>query len=103
VGIFREYSVYGKTWHEFDVIAELERRGLFAVSGRERIEMEFAQPLTDYVRALHSHSSLARARIGRDRAEAFDEEVRDIAVVDDNGRVRRTIAAELVWGTPTTG
>ena len=100
VGLFQEYSVYGKSYQEFDVIAELERRGLFAVTGRERIPMDFAQPLADYVRALHSHSSLARARIGRDRAEAFDEAVRGIAVVDDDGLVRRTIAADVVWGRP---
>ena len=100
VAIVREYSVYGKTWHEFDVIAELERRGLFAVAGRERIPMEFAQPLGDYVRALHSHSSLARARIGSERATAFDEKVRSLAVVDDAGLVHRTIAAEVVWGRP---
>lgn len=103
VGLFREYSVYGKTWHEFDVIAELERRGLFAVTGRERIPMAFSQPLGDYVRALHSHSSLARARIGTDRAEAFDEAVRAIVLVDHDGLVRRTIAAELVWGRPSLG
>jgi SAM-dependent methyltransferase len=98
VEIVQQYSVYGKTWHEFDVIAELERRGLFTVTGRERIPTEFAQPLADYVRALHSHSSLARARIGRDRAEAFDDDVRSIVVVGDDGLVRRTIAAEIVWG-----
>lgn len=100
VALFQEYSVYGKTWYEFDVIAELERRGLFAVVGRERIPMEFAQPLEDYVRALHSHSALARARIGRDRAEAFDEEVRRLVALDSDGLVRRDIAADVVWGRP---
>jgi SAM-dependent methyltransferase len=102
VELFQEYSVYGKTYQEFNVIAELERRGLFAMIGRERIPMEFAQPIADYVRALHSHSSLARARIGKDRAEAFDEHVRRIAVVDDDGLIRRTIAADVVWGKPSS-
>lgn len=100
VALFQEYSVYGKTWYEFDVIAELERRGLFAVVGRERIPMEFAQPLEDYVRALHSHSALARTRIGVDRAQAFDDEVRAIVALDRTGLVRRDIAADVVWGRP---
>ncbi len=62
--------------------------------------MEFAQPLDDYVRALHSHSALARSRIGLDRARAFDEEVRAIVALDRAGLVRRDIAADVVWGRP---
>jgi trans-aconitate methyltransferase len=100
VALFQEYGVYGKSWYEFDVIAELERRGLYAVVGRERIPMEFVQPLDDYVRALHSHSALARSRIGLDRAQAFDEEVRAIVALDPTGLVRRDIAADVVWGRP---
>lgn len=100
LGLFQEYSVYGTTWREFDVIAELERRGLFAVVGRERIPMEFAQPLEEYVRALHSHSSLARSRIGADRAARFDEGVRSLVALDAQGLVRRNIAAAIVWGRP---
>jgi ubiquinone/menaquinone biosynthesis C-methylase UbiE len=100
VALFEKYSVYGKTWQEFDVNAELERRGLFAVVGRERIDSEFAQPLEEYVRALHSHSSLARARIGADRAAAFDDEVRRLAAPGADGLVHRSIATYVAWGRP---
>ncbi|HEY6202527.1 MAG TPA: class I SAM-dependent methyltransferase [Candidatus Limnocylindria bacterium] len=100
VALFQEYSVYGKTWREFDVIAELERRGLFAVVGREQVPMQFAQPLEAYVRALHSHSSLARVRIGATRAAAFDDGVRKLVALDADGLVRRSIAADVVWGRP---
>ena len=97
--LFEEYSVYGRTYQDVDVVAELERRSLYGVIDRARTAMELAQPVDDYVRALHSHASLARSRIGVERSREFDERVRSIVSPGPDGHVHRHIEC-VVWGRP---
>ena len=54
----------------------------------------------EYVRAQHSHSSLARRRIGQDRAREFDEKVRAIVMLGADRAVHRHVECEIVWGRP---
>lgn len=98
--LFVKYSVYGERYQEIDVVAELEHRGSFRTEGREGIAADFSQPLDDYVRSLHSHSSLARSRIGVERAREFDEEVARVIPIGPDGLVHREVVTRLVWGRP---
>jgi len=96
--ILSRYSVYGGRFRRIDLIAELTERGLFTKIGGAEFAETIHQPIEEYIAAFHSMSSLAIARIGADRAAAFDEEVRGITPVDERGNVVRDCVTGVVWG-----
>ena len=74
--IIRRYSIM-RTWHQFSLIPELERLGLFVREGEVSTPAApFAQSVDAYVASFHARSSLARHRIGEAAADAFDRELR---------------------------
>lgn len=101
IKIIAAYSLF-TDWREFDVVAELTQRGLFVEEGRRRTAaIEVAQPIDDYVVGLFSHSSLARTRLGPERAASFEKAVRDLLHRSGNDdHVLLTVTADLVWGRP---
>jgi SAM-dependent methyltransferase len=90
---FRPYSVR-------TVAEELERRGLFRLTGSEQVApAPLTQSIAEYIESFHARSSLARARIGA--ADQFDAEL--CAVVAPHcrdGVVRLEVGAEVLWGLP---
>jgi SAM-dependent methyltransferase len=96
--IIRRYSVM-RTWHQFSLIPELERLGLFVREGEVSTPaMPFAQTVDEYVASFHARSSLARHRIGNAAADAFDRELR--ALLGDRTTVERRVSGRIVYGRP---
>ena len=96
--ILARYSVYGGTYRRIDLIGELTERGLFKKIDTAEFAETIRQPLDEYIAAFHSMSSLSIARIGADRAAAFDDEVRTITAVDERGDVVRESVTGITWG-----
>lgn len=94
-----------RDWQAFELIAELERRGLFRVAGRQATSpVPFRQSLDDYVESFHSRSSLSRASMLPADADAFDRELREIvAPWSTGGEVELQTVGEVVWGVPLPG
>ena len=102
--IIQRYSTMYQ-YEPFDLIAELEARGLFEPLGRhETAPLPFTQPLDDYIAAFHSTSSLAHAALTPEAAASFDADVRALlAPRFPDGLVRRDVAAGVVWGRAHEG
>ena len=97
--ILIRHSIHRGKWHQFELIGELVRLGLFAIEGELTLEAEpIEQPLEEYIASFHATSSLARHRIGDDEADAFDREVRELLAAHPT--VTRRAAARIVWGRP---
>jgi SAM-dependent methyltransferase len=96
--IIRRYSIM-RTWHQFRLIPELERLGLFVREAEVGTPaMPFTQTVDEYVASFHARSSLARHRIGDDAADAFDREVR--ALLGDRATIERQVSGRIVYGRP---
>ncbi|HEY8730792.1 MAG TPA: methyltransferase domain-containing protein [Candidatus Limnocylindria bacterium] len=96
--IVGRYSIM-RTWHQFRLIPELERLGLFVREGQVSTQVKpFTQTVDEYIASFHARSSLARHRIGVAAADAFDREVR--ALLGDRTTVERQAAGRIVYGRP---
>jgi SAM-dependent methyltransferase len=103
--VFRRYSVI-RDWRPYDLVQELESRGLFRRAGKWDSEpVPFAQPVEDYIEALHSMSGFARERMDSAAVSAFDDEARAIllAHADTDGILHMRIVGTVEWGEPQTG
>jgi SAM-dependent methyltransferase len=97
--IIARYSIMRTFQHQFSLIAELERLGLFVREGEQLFDAATTvQPTEEYIASFHARSSLARRRIGTEAAEAFDREVR--ALLGGRATVERRIGGRLVYGRP---
>lgn len=94
-----------KDFQPYDLVGELEARGLFAKVGEWRAEPEpFEQPIEAYIESIHSRNGFSRDRMPGEDAAAFDEAVRElVAPHARDGRLRLEIAADVVWGVPEAG
>lgn len=94
-----------RNYEPFDLVAELEGRGLFEVRGRRVTEpVPFQQVEADYVESFHSRSSLSRQTMPPESAAAFDNELRDLlAPWSEDGVVVLQTRGDLVWGAPLPG
>jgi trans-aconitate methyltransferase len=85
-----------------DLVAELERRGLFRETGRREVgPVPFAQSVADYVASLHSYSSLSLDRMPPAESAAFDQQLS--AVVrpwSRDGMLQLETMGSVVWGRP---
>ncbi|MEJ2130811.1 MAG: class I SAM-dependent methyltransferase, partial [Gammaproteobacteria bacterium] len=81
---------------------ELESyRNWMDVEGEQGFAFAFTQVVEDFIECQHSRATWARAKMGRDLAEEFDAELREIvAPFSENGSLRYTVRSELVWGRP---
>jgi hypothetical protein len=103
--VFRRYSNISD-WRPYNVIEELESRGLFRKAGKWESEpVPFAQPVADYIEGLHSMSGFARERMDPAAISAFDDEVRAIllAHADVDGILHMQVVGSVEWGTPLAG
>ena len=101
LAVIQHYST-NREFQPYDLVAELERRGLFARRGSRRTQpVAFAQSVEDYIRSIHSRNGFSRERMGADAAEAFDAEVRRLlAPFAVDGKVTLAVVSEVVWGSP---
>jgi len=96
--IIARYSIM-RRWHQFALIPELERLGLFEREGELRIKPHaVTQTVDEYIESFHGRSSLARHRIGPAASAAFDREVRQL--LGDRESVERHMEGRVVFGRP---
>ncbi len=96
--IIQRYSIM-RDHHQFKLIDALVEQGLFVREAEVRtVAVPFTQTADEYVSSFHARSSLARHRIGREAADAFDLEVR--ALVGDRATIDRSVAGRIVYGRP---
>lgn len=92
-------------YHRYDLVAELESRGLFQIFGRETTRpVPFSQSLDAYIESFHGRASFSRERMDAEASRAFDDEVRTLVsrhLVQDAARaVTLHVVTEVVWGKP---
>jgi SAM-dependent methyltransferase len=99
--LLRRYTTVKEWTPAFDLIAELERRGLFRALGRATTAPElFVQSVDEYVESWHSTATLARERMGGDAAAAFDAALRQLVVERIGDTIRWDLTASILWGKP---
>lgn len=99
--LIARYST-NREFRPYDLISELERRGLFAASGVRTIEpASFSQPVAAYSESIHSRNGFSRDRMPPEDAAAFDAAVAALlAPHAHDGQVMLRIGANLRWGEP---
>jgi len=98
--IIQHYSTVSG-YHPYDLVAELETRGLFRTTGRETTApVPFAQPLDEYVESFHGRASFVRERMGSAAASVFDAAVRTLVSQYCSDNVTLQVVTEVVWGKP---
>jgi SAM-dependent methyltransferase len=99
--LIRDYST-NRDYVAYDVVTELESRGLITVAGRAHTEAVAYRQLADnYIESFHSRNGFSRARLATGRAQEFDDKLRTLLgryCPDDT--VRLTVQARVVWGRP---
>ena len=97
--LLRQYSTV-KEWSEVNLMAELERSGLFRTFGRVTTDPEpFEQSLEEYVESWHGRATLARERMGATTA-AFDDAVRRMVRERNGDTLQWGVVGHVTWGRP---
>jgi len=91
----REYQPYS-------LVAELDKRGLFAQHGRERLDpLPFQQSIESYIESIHSRNGFSRDRMTHEAAAAFDEQAgRLLSTHCPSGYVQFDVVGSVTWGRP---
>jgi SAM-dependent methyltransferase len=102
--IITRYST-NREYRPYDLIEELEARGLFTVVGKRlTAPVPFTQPLDAYVESFHARNGLSRDRMPPQDAAAFDAAVRAlVAPYALDGLIHIQIVSRIVWGQPLDG
>jgi SAM-dependent methyltransferase len=97
--IIGRYST-NKEYQPYDLLAELQSRGLFVKQGEKRTApVWFRQSVDAYVESWHSRNGLSRDRMEPAAAAAFDEEVRSlITPFCPQGVIEAQLTGYIVWG-----
>ena len=98
--IFAEFST-NPDYRPYDMVKDWQGSGLFDSRGEKKTApVPFSQSLDDYLAFLHSMSSLTRNSMSRERASAFDEEIRRLVVPhSQKGDIEMKVSSTIVWGT----
>lgn len=100
-----------RDFRPYDLIEELETRGLFGAAGTHTTAPVAWQPtIEEYIEMRHSQNGLSRERMG-ETAARFDEEMRGIledlvrdGTIERRGeRLQLSVTATIVWGKPLPG
>jgi SAM-dependent methyltransferase len=95
--VFAQYSVV-RDFRPMDVVAEIERRGLFTRLGERRCGPQPWRPtIEEYLECRHSQRGFSRTQMGADAAAAFDAAIRGLL---GEGRLDLSVTARVVWGRP---
>lgn len=91
-----------RNYQPFNLIDEVEQRGLFRQVGRyETARFDAAQSVEDYIASCHSRSSLSYDRMPPGDAAAFDQQLRElVAPWSRRGVLDLQTAGSVVWGRP---
>jgi SAM-dependent methyltransferase len=109
--IYARYSPV-KDYRPYDLIAELEARGLFTPAGRERCGPEGWTPTVDeFMECSYSQRGTSRTHMGPEATAGYDVDVRRVladlvaegAIGERGGRLQLQVRATVTWGTPGTG
>lgn len=99
--LIRRYTTFNDWRPDFDLVAELERRGLFREQGRAETEaVPFRQSVDEYVESFHARASLSWERMDPDDAAAFDAALRQLVLQRVGDAVEHAVRATIVWGKP---
>jgi len=94
-----------RDYQPFDLIKELEVRGLFQLRGEKRtVPVPFVQSLDDYIESFHAMSSLSRDAMGEEAVTDFDNELRSlVSRLSSKEEVELQIIGTVAWGRPQSG
>ncbi len=97
----RKYST-NRAFRPYDLVAELNERGLFREIGRRlTAPVALTQPLDAYVESFHARNGLSRDRMTPENAAAFDRLVKAmVAPHAVDGSVCLEVWGDVVWGIP---
>jgi hypothetical protein len=89
-----------RDFQPYDVVEELECRGLFHEVGRRHFAPErFTQSVSDFVESIHSQNGFSRDRMTEESAAAFDDEIRKLVRGHArDGILPIQVGAIVVWG-----
>lgn len=91
-----------KDFKPYDLIEELEKRGLFQKVGEKTAApVPFVQSIDDYIESYHSRNGFSRDRMAPDQAAAFDQEARKILLKSHkDGVMSLQVVGRVIWGLP---
>ena len=90
-------------YRPYNLVEELEKRDLFQKLGEKWTKpIPFVQPLDDYIEFCHSRNGFSRERMGKERAAAFDAEMRELlSEFCKEGKLELQVGGNIIWGIPT--
>ena len=88
-----------------NAIKELETRGFFRKQGeKQTAPIPFLQSIDDYIEGLHSRSSFSRERMGQQKADDLDRQIRTLLLqFHPDGTLPLQVVASVTWGKPENG
>lgn len=88
-----------------NAIKELEARGFFSRQGEQQTTpIPFVQSINNYIEGLHSRSSFSTERMGQQRANELDQQVRTLLLqFHPDGILPLHVVATVTWGKPELG
>lgn len=88
-----------------NAIKELEERGFFHRLGeKETAPIPFTQSLDNFIAGLHSRSGFSRERMGQQKADELDQQVKALLLqFHPDGVLPLQITASVTWGIPDKG
>jgi len=99
--LIARYST-NREYRPYDLIGELETRGLFSVQGAKKtLPLTSVQSIDSYIESIHSRNGFSRERMTKRNASAFDAEVRELlSCWSKDGNLEVQTAGVIVWGLP---
>lgn len=99
--VITRYSL-NRFYQPYDLVAELEQRGLFRPLGQVETEpVTFTQSVADYVESFHARNGFSRDRMTPEAAADFDAEAAELVhPFATRGLVTLEITGLIDWGTP---
>ena len=91
-----------RDFQPYDLIAELETRGLFTAVGRRTVgPIPYAQPVDAYIESLHSRNGFSRDRMAPAAAAELDAALRALLEPHaSDGQLQLALSAKIAWGLP---
>ncbi len=88
-------------YRKVNLVAELQRRKLFAVHGKRQTKpIPFVQAIDAYVESFHGRASFSRERMSKADADAFDQAIHGLVAAYSPQTVTLSLSADIVWGKP---
>lgn len=102
--LIAEFST-NQDYQPCNLVDELEKRYLFQKQGEKTTQpIKLTKTISDYIEALHSGNGLSRERMPPEKAQAFDEAVRNLVQAHIEGEVMEgAVSTPITWGFPTRG